>query len=69
MKGNRMGPREQGPKTGRGMGFCRGNDRPGYENEGRGFGPCGQGHAFGRGRGRGAGQGLNRSRIRNGDAQ
>ena len=30
--GNRMGPNNMGPRTGRGMGYCAGYDRPGYTN-------------------------------------
>lgn len=40
--GNRTGPNGMGPRTGRGAGFCAGNDRPGYANQGYGGG-------FGRG--------------------
>lgn len=43
-RGDKTGPKGQGPKTGRGMGFCAGNDAPG----------C----ASGRGRGRGFGRGF-----------
>ena len=44
--GNRMGPRNMGPRTGRGMGYCAGNDQPGYTNAGPGFAGAGRG-AFG----------------------
>ena len=73
MNGYRMGPRNEGPKTGRGLGICGGNKTPGYENagriNGRGQGRCGQGQGLGlgRGRGRGAGRGLNRGRMIDGD--
>ena len=30
MRGNRMGPADQGPKTGRGLGFCCGSGQPGF---------------------------------------
>lgn len=73
MNGNRMGPGEQGPKTGRGLGICGVYNDSGYETEGqrngRRQGPCGQGMRLGRGRGRGAGQGFNRNRSVEGDAR
>ena len=53
--GDRSGPRGQGPMTGRGMGYCRGNDQPADNANlppGRGFG---MGWGGGRGRGRGGG--------------
>ncbi len=63
--GDRRGPRGMGPMTGRGMGFCAGNDRPGFVTEeavapgrgfGRGFGRgAGNGRGFGRGFGGGGG--------------
>mgnify|MGYP006307327031 CR=1 FL=1 len=48
--GNRRGPEGQGPMTGRGLGYCSGNDAPGaaYPRPGRGLEP-----GFGRGPGRG----------------
>ena len=51
--GDRTGPIGQGPRTGRGLGFCSGNDVPGFTfPRGRfGFGR-GLGRGF-RGRGRG----------------
>ncbi|MCD6177011.1 MAG: DUF5320 domain-containing protein [Candidatus Cloacimonetes bacterium] len=55
-RGDRTGPNGNGPMTGRGMGYCAGNDRPGYyendQNYGRGFGG-----GFRRGGGRGFGGG------------
>jgi len=36
--GDRTGPRAEGPMTGRGMGYCAGNDRPGYSSGNQGFG-------------------------------
>ena len=38
--GDRTGPQGYGPKTGRGLGYCTGNEVPGYSNRfyGRGFG-------------------------------
>jgi len=32
--GDGTGPAGKGPKTGRGMGFCAGYDKPGYLNPG-----------------------------------
>ncbi len=53
--GDRTGPLGQGPKTGRGLGFCAGYDSPGYT---KGT-PAGRGYGFGRGWfGRGWGRGL-----------
>ena len=44
--GDRTGPRGQGPKTGRGLGFCNDYNKPGYTND--------QNRPFdGRGQGRG----------------
>lgn len=49
--GDRTGPRGQGPKTGRAVGYCFGNPLPGYANPNTtGFG---RGFAFGKGFGRG----------------
>lgn len=55
-RGDRTGPSGGGPKTGRGMGYCTGNDQPGYmtpgTNWGRGFGRRfrgGQGYGWGPG--------------------
>ncbi|MBN2657161.1 MAG: DUF5320 domain-containing protein [Spirochaetales bacterium] len=69
MRGNRKGPENRGPQTGRGLGYCSGSDRPGFESNeapmglrrgggyGRGAGR-GQGRAMGRGMGRGFGRGY-----------
>jgi hypothetical protein len=59
-----MGPEGLGPRTGGAAGYCRGSDRPGYADSGRGsgrrwrfgFGEGGFGRRFG-GRGRGRGRG------------
>ncbi len=70
MQGNKQGPENRGPKTGRGLGYCNEYDRPGYEsNEApqgmrRGNGPGmgrrgGIGPGMGRGFGRGRGMGFN----------
>jgi len=51
-RGDKTGPRGEGAMTGRGMGFCSGNDVPGYMNPG--FNPRARGdYGFGRGMGRG----------------
>jgi hypothetical protein len=42
--GDKTGPEGKGPKTGRGLGYCNGNDKPGREN--------GQRRGMGRGLGR-----------------
>jgi hypothetical protein len=47
--GDRTGPLGQGPRTGRGAGFCSGFAAPGSMNRGGGFGRLGRGHG-GRGR-------------------
>ena len=36
--GNGTGPSGMGPRSGRGAGFCTGNNQPGYMSQGRGFG-------------------------------
>ena len=41
--GDRTGPLGQGPRTGRGAGFCSGFAVPGFMNRGRGFGCRGGG--------------------------
>ena len=52
-RGNGTGPEGKGPMTGRGAGFCEGNDVPGYRSgeAGRGLG-----RGFGWGGGRGGGR-------------
>jgi len=47
--GNGTGPMGQGPRTGRGRGYCSGFPYPGYMN------PFGGGRGFGRGYSRGRG--------------
>ncbi len=37
-RGDRTGPLGVGPMTGRRLGFCVGNDRPGFDTESRNFG-------------------------------
>jgi len=58
--GDRTGPMGWGPMTGRGFGYCAGNDQPG-SYAGPGFGP-----GWGRGRGRGRGFGPGRGFARRG---
>ncbi len=53
MRGNKKGPENMGPKTGRGLGFCSGSETPGYMSD---EAPQGMGRGFGRGMGRGAGR-------------
>lgn len=59
-QGDKTGPQGEGAMTGRKLGFCTGNDSPGFEN---GF--SGGRRAFGRrkgnGLGRGRGRGFNRT--------
>lgn len=55
-RGDRTGPSGDGPTTGRGMGYCAGNDHPGIQNprsnRGGGLGRRFQGGtAYGRGAG------------------
>ena len=61
-RGDRTGPNGQGPKTGRGLGFCAGNDRPGFMESGIGFRGGGRFRSFNRntdfGRGMGRGRGF-----------
>lgn len=45
--GDGTGPRGRGPRTGRGLGFCAGFDRPGYTSP--------DNRPYGRGLGRGRG--------------
>jgi hypothetical protein len=32
-RGDRTGPEGKGPKTGRGLGYCSGSNKAGYEND------------------------------------
>lgn len=57
--GDRTGPAGQGPRTGRGAGYCGGSEMPGYANAYRGRG---MGRAWGRGRGFGMGRAWRRGR-------
>jgi len=56
-RGDRMGPMGEGPRTGRGLGYCAGYDSAGYTRGfGNGYGNhFGQGYGYGRGRGFGRG--------------
>lgn len=58
-RGDKTGPEGSGPMTGRQLGYCTGNNRPGFMEQnsmhGRGFG---RGFQFGSGRGRGMGYGF-----------
>ncbi len=51
--GNRMGPRGEGPQTGRGLGYCAENEQPDYAGSqtrqrfGRGFRRGGRGRGWG----------------------
>ena len=58
--GDKTGPEGKGPKTGRGLGFCNGNDKPGFESD-----EPTQGKGFNNGLRRGRGQGRGRGRNRN----
>jgi len=59
-RGNRLGPLNRGPKTGRGAGYCTGYTRPGYLNPTIGVGRGGRGLGLGRARG-GRGLGIRNS--------
>jgi hypothetical protein len=54
-RGDRTGPMGQGPRTGRGLGYCSGSETPGYANSGPGLG-FGMGGGGGRGMGGGRGR-------------
>jgi len=56
-RGDRTGPNGNGPMTGRRLGFCTGNDSPGFEMTPGGFFDRG-GRAYGRGFGYGRGMGY-----------
>ncbi|MCD4790032.1 MAG: DUF5320 domain-containing protein [Bacteroidales bacterium] len=56
-RGDRTGPYGDGPMTGRRLGYCVGNDRPGFETLSGNFGG-GYGRGYGRGFGRGRGMGY-----------
>ncbi len=56
-RGNRQGPDEMGPMTGRGLGYCNGYESPGFT---KGAPRGGSGFGFGRGYGRSYGRGYGR---------
>jgi hypothetical protein len=56
-RGDRRGPEGMGPMTGRGLGFCSGQDSPGY-TKGAFGGARGMGLGRGFGRGLGFGRGY-----------
>ncbi|MBN2789263.1 MAG: DUF5320 domain-containing protein [Candidatus Delongbacteria bacterium] len=57
-RGDRTGPNSEGPMTGRRMGYCAGNDRPGYTESNQYFGRGGGGFRRRGGRGFGGGFGF-----------
>jgi len=62
--GDRTGPVGQGPRTGRALGYCSGNDAPGYATPGGAGMGWGMRNGGGRGPGRGfRGGGLGRGRA------
>lgn len=58
-RGDGTGPWGRGPRTGRGAGYCAGNDVPGYLNAAM---PPRGGFGMGRGSGRGFGRGMGQGR-------
>ncbi len=56
--GDRTGPQGKGPKTGRGLGYCSGSDKPGFESDEPTQG-LGLNNGFRRGRGQGRGRNRN----------
>ena len=54
-RGDRTGPDGEGPETGRKLGYCTGNNAPGYTSNSPGMG-------MGRGPGNGEGPGRNNRR-------
>ena len=57
-RGDKTGPAGQGPRTGRGLGYCSGSDTPGFIQPG-----FGRGMGYGRGMGLGRGMGFRRGRC------
>jgi len=57
MHGNKRGPENDGPKTGRGLGYCSGSEAPGFESS---EAPMGMRRGYCRGSGRGTGPGAGR---------
>lgn len=60
-RGDRRGPDGMGPMTGRGLGYCAGYDRPGFQSDAP---PAGRGQGWGAGPGWGRGQGFGGGRGR-----
>ena len=60
-RGDKTGPNGNGPKTGRALGYCVGNNEAGFENNANTYGR-GNGNGFGRGNqnrnGNGGGRGM-----------
>jgi len=62
-QGDRTGPNGSGPKTGRALGYCVGNETAGYQQgRGQGYGG-GFGHRRGFGNGQGFGRGYGQGRA------
>ena len=59
-RGDRTGPLSEGPKTGRGMGYCTGNDQPGFLSPESNWGGYGRRFSDGPGYGRGGAYGFRR---------
>ncbi len=59
-KGDKTGPEGKGPRTGRGLGYCSGNDKAGFESEDKPRQGLSRGLRNGQGQGRGSGRGKNR---------
>jgi hypothetical protein len=58
-RGDKTGPKGAGPKTGRALGYCVGNNQAGFENNAIGYGRgFGRGNRHGNGLGRGMGFGF-----------
>lgn len=53
-RGDNTGPNGQGPRTGRGLGYCNGYESPGYTKD-NGFQRGGRGYGRNAGQGRGMG--------------
>jgi hypothetical protein len=70
-RGDRRGPEGRGPMTGKGAGFCSGNNAPGFMNRahrgGMGYGMSLGSRGMGMGRGMGRGFGFNAYPPRGGD--
>lgn len=60
-RGDRRGPEGAGPMSGRGLGYCAGNEQPGFRADAA---PQGAGRGFRNGAGRGPGFGCGQKRGR-----